>query len=144
VPELRCPTCGRTFVTKTGSHRFCTPTCRERARSRARPSAAKYGAHHRRAREKWLIPIAAGGVPCARCGIELVPGEKWDLGHDDDDPSLYAGPEHAACNRAAGARASARQAYVDDPTRGVFWGPPDETGKPRRWSRPWYPWRSAA
>jgi 5-methylcytosine-specific restriction endonuclease McrA len=33
--------------------------------------------------------------------------------------------------------------YVDDPEAGVFWGPPDEqTGEPRRWSRPWFDWRS--
>jgi hypothetical protein len=33
--------------------------------------------------------------------------------------------------------------YIDDPEAGVFWGPPDEqTGEPRRWSRPWYDWRA--
>jgi hypothetical protein len=33
--------------------------------------------------------------------------------------------------------------YQDDPSRNLYWGPPDETtGKPRRWSRPWFNWRS--
>jgi hypothetical protein len=31
---------------------------------------------------------------------------------------------------------------VDDPARGVFWGPPDESGQYRRWSRAWFEWRS--
>jgi hypothetical protein len=91
------------------------------------------------------MAIAMGGVDCARCGEPIRSDEPWDLGHDDDDPGRYAGPEHAACNRAAGARASARPTYADDPGRGVFWGPPDEPGgTPRRWSRAWYDWRRTA
>ena len=33
--------------------------------------------------------------------------------------------------------------YRDDPKRGIFWGPPSEPGgKPQRWSRHWFDWRS--
>lgn len=33
--------------------------------------------------------------------------------------------------------------YQDDPSRNLYWGPPDErTGTPRRWSRPWFDWRN--
>jgi hypothetical protein len=39
-------------------------------------------------------------VRCARRGELIEPGEKWDLGHDDLDPTLYSGPEHVRCNRA--------------------------------------------
>ena len=31
--------------------------------------------------------------------------------------------------------------YQDDPAAGVFWGPPLESGVPRRWSRAWFEWR---
>jgi hypothetical protein len=30
----------------------------------------------------------------------------------------------------------------DDPDRGIFWGPPQIDGTPRRWSRPWFDWRN--
>jgi hypothetical protein len=80
-----------------------------------------------------------------------MPGEFWDLGHDDSDPNgrRYAGPEHARCNRAAGAAkgnwarrrngvAVPKPAPVpaDDPARGIFYGPAGQ-----RWSRLWMPWR---
>jgi 5-methylcytosine-specific restriction endonuclease McrA len=32
--------------------------------------------------------------------------------------------------------------YEDDPERGIFWGPPDDQGKPRRWSKAWFEWRN--
>ena len=40
-------------------------------------------------------------MKCARCGELIGPDEKWDLGHDDREPTLHSGPEHTRCNRAA-------------------------------------------
>ena len=75
-----------------------------------------------------------------------MPGTPWDMGHRDDDPTRYAGPEHRRCSRATAAR---RQVVVvlalpDAPERGVFWGPPNSEGKQQRWSRPWTDWREVA
>jgi hypothetical protein len=36
--------------------------------------------------------------------LPILAGQPWDLGHDDDNPALYRGPEHARCSRQAGAR----------------------------------------
>ena len=72
------------------------------AKTRKRLRSRKYNlASHRRTRKAWTPLVAAGLVDCARCGELIEPGTPWDLGHDDRDPSLYSGPEHAYCNRTA-------------------------------------------
>jgi hypothetical protein len=73
-----------------------------------------YGWRHQKLRARWAPIVAAGGVHCARgeqClrrdqpgGTLIVPGEPWDLGHDDLDRSIYTGPEHQRCNRATAGR----------------------------------------
>ena len=70
----------------------------------ALPHHRRWGSAHRRRRAVWAEHVAAGGVKCARCGDAILPGEKWDLGHVDGDPSRYSGPEHQACNRATAGR----------------------------------------
>ena len=61
-----------------------------------------YGGPHQAIRRA-LAPYVPGSR-CWRCGLPILPGQPWDLGHDDDNPALYRGPEHAKCSRAAGAR----------------------------------------
>jgi hypothetical protein len=52
--------------------------------------------------------VEAGSVKCWRCREPIPPGAKWDLGHVEGGGRH---PEHAACNRAAGAR-TRNDAYV--------------------------------
>jgi hypothetical protein len=62
----------------------------------------KYARTHRRVRKKYAPIVANGMATCARCGERILPGELWDLDHDDDDPlqRRYLGPSHRRCNRA--------------------------------------------
>jgi hypothetical protein len=46
-----------------------------------------YGKMPRKVRKRWAPKVRAGIVDCARCGKPILSGEKWDLDHDDDDPS---------------------------------------------------------
>jgi hypothetical protein len=62
-----------------------------------------YGTAHQRLRAVWVRRIAAGGVCCAHCGLPILPGMLFDLGHTDGR-SGYVGPEHRHCNRAKAAR----------------------------------------
>jgi hypothetical protein len=87
---------------------------------------ARYGAEHVRRRRLWRPRVLAGKVKCWRCGLPIEPfvdaaelgispAQTWDLGHDDENPAIWKGPEHArktskhpACNRATKARVVAR------------------------------------
>jgi len=64
----------------------------------------KWGRPHRRVRAEWEPLVAAGQVDCWRCGKRIQPGQPWDLGHDDNDRSVYRGPECIPCNRATHGR----------------------------------------
>jgi hypothetical protein len=73
----------------------------------ARPgstTARGYGAEHQALRKQLAPDVAAGKTTCWRCRLPILPGQPWDLGHDDVDRSLYRGPEHRGHNRSAGAR----------------------------------------
>jgi hypothetical protein len=95
-----------------------------RARS-SRPNSSQrgYDSPHKRRRAAEDRRVRAGGVRCARgadckraelvdevmVGGFILPGEDWDLGHDDRDRSRYVGPEHSACNRATTGRGGTRR-----------------------------------
>ena len=82
---------------------------RKRAR-RGTTTQAGYGYEHQQERARWKPYVEAGGVSCWRCDQPIIPGTRWDLGHDDYDRTQYRGPEHAdRCNRSAGAAKGNRQ-----------------------------------
>jgi hypothetical protein len=60
----------------------------------------------------WLSPFPSpsimGRVHCARCGELIAPGAPWDLGHSDEDRSVWSGPGHRRCHRATAARDAQR------------------------------------
>ena len=88
--------------------RYCSE--HKRARDHERGSAAQrgYGSTHQRERAQWWQRMAGGEqVTCPRCGHPILPGQRWDLGHNDSRDA-WTGPEHAHCNRAAGAANSSR------------------------------------
>ena len=104
--SIACSCCGESFVALAPHARFCSNTCRNRARDRAgrlTTSARGYGQPHQRARAAWKPLVECGAVDCARCGERILPGEAWHLDHDDHDKSRYLGPSHARCNLTAGA-----------------------------------------
>ncbi|MGE2733834.1 hypothetical protein [Mycolicibacterium vaccae] len=77
-----------------------------------------YGTRHQRLREQLKPIVKSGQAICWRCEQPIGPEQPFDLGHDDDDRTIYRGPEHALkddCaaggNRAAGAR---KRHTVDD------------------------------
>jgi hypothetical protein len=71
--------------------------------TRRNTSKRGYGAAHQQLRKQVAQLVAAGGAYCWRCGKPIQPWQSWDLGHDDNDRSLYRGPEHAKCNRSSAA-----------------------------------------
>jgi hypothetical protein len=119
-----------------------------------------YGAQHQRERERWARVVDAGYAVCVECGKPIAPGADWHLAHDHSSPTpRYAGAAHPGCNvaernrrhagRAPAPRrqgepaARARSPYpADKPEAGVFYGPPSDGGRVRRWSRAWFDWRS--
>jgi len=108
-----CKRCGG--LTRTPRHHYCD-VCRslnkrlrdrereQRGRVRPTPKDRGYGVEHRRLRVRLQRLVDAGLALCARCGKPVLPGQSWDLGHDDHDRSRYNGIECVPCNRATAGR----------------------------------------
>jgi hypothetical protein len=142
--EVRCANCNRHFYKKSGRHRFCTPACRYAGQALAQKT--KYDHAHKRIRAQLAPAVATGRVPCSRCALPIAPGEQWHLDHaDNGNPHDYRGVSHAYCNTTAPMTRAKQEPELkeDDPERGVFWSPPNDTnGAQMRWSRPWSDWRN--
>jgi hypothetical protein len=109
------------------------------------PGQRKYGRPHRRVRAKYERLVLAGRAHCARCGRPIDPSEPWDLDHDDEDPRVYLGPSHRACNRAEPFRRLWAQANgatngTGNKRRDLFDGlpDPDPANTATHWSCHWY------
>jgi hypothetical protein len=84
---------------------YCPAHKAQHERARGTRQQRGYTPEHDRARKAWAAKITQqGGIPCARCGQPINPGDPWDLDHTDDR-TAYLGPSHPACNAAAGGRA---------------------------------------
>ena len=84
-------------------------------RPKAPPANRGYGPLHRAMRRAVAVEVRAGRGVCAKCGHPIKPGDRWDLGHSDDR-TTYTGPEHASCNRSAGARlGNSRRSHEEPP-----------------------------
>ncbi len=90
-------------------------------------SARGYGHAHRKLRAQVAQQVERGEATCWRCGHALLPGEPFDLGHDDHDRSIYRGPEHrhrtpwCPGNRAAAAIKGNRARAKRDVQRNSGW-----------------------
>ena len=89
------------------THRFRTtqPTAADARRRREYASP-----RHRQTRAAWQKRIDRGEpIWCWRCRkVRITPGMKWHLGHDDQDRTIYRGPECVPCNLTAAAKAGNR------------------------------------
>jgi hypothetical protein len=70
---------------------------------RGSTTARGYGRRHRKIRDQVAKLVARGDAVCWRCGLPILPGMLWDLGHSDIDRLVYMGPEHQRCNRSSAA-----------------------------------------
>lgn len=63
-----------------------------------------YGREHKALRAYLIARYIPGVTLCWRCGKPITTLRLRDihLGHDDDNPLIWRGLEHAACNLAAG------------------------------------------
>lgn len=101
-----CPAKGCTNLTQGGR---CTDCLRQADRDRGTRQERGYDAAHDHERAKWALILERRSVPCARCQKPINPGDDWDLGHNDER-TRWTGPEHPACNRAAGGRTTQERA----------------------------------
>lgn len=101
---------------------------------RLKSTAARgYGGEHAKLRKRITELVESGGAVCWRCGQLIVPRKirrkdgrlvsNWHLGHDDNDRTVYRGPEHERCNIGAVSRNKARRNRRRPRVPGGFFGP---------------------
>ena len=66
-------------------------------------SGRGYDGRHKTQRKRWSRIVESGQAACCRCGGWIVPGQPWDLDHNEDRTG-YLGAAHRACNRSVGGR----------------------------------------
>jgi hypothetical protein len=86
--------------------------------SAGKTAARGYSYKHQRSRREWAPLVEAGQVDCWRCRRLIVDGKirtatgrwvtNWHMGHQDNDRTLPALPEHVLCNLAAAGRKAGR------------------------------------
>jgi hypothetical protein len=97
-------------------------------RSRLRFHGA-HGNEHQLQRKRLAPIVARGAVRCTKCGQRIQPGEPWNLAHAHlpraHELGLYAGPQHARCNRATNTGQQRKQTTLPRPKAlAVFDTPP--------------------
>src|SRR6266540_1202205 len=99
MADAQCAGCGMTFQRRTGSHKFCTPACRERFKALDPSRRQRYSTAHQKLRAQIAVEVEAGRAVCARCSRPIDPlTPEWDLDHVDGGNG-YLGASHARCNR---------------------------------------------
>ena len=82
----------------------CTQHRRAHDRARGKTYERGYNKRHVKLRSQWQRRLDSGEhVTCWRCGTRIDP-TSWHLGHDDDDRTVYRGPECVPCNTATASR----------------------------------------
>jgi hypothetical protein len=118
--ERWCDLCGSRFVAAAHNARYCCKRCQLAAR-KPRDLVLYHNPRHRGARRRWEPIVLTGTVRCARgaackhaetvdgrlVGGLIRPGERWHLGHADEES--VGGPEHVKCNTGAPSRLEARR-----------------------------------
>lgn len=111
--EPGCPS-----LTKTTR---CERHTRERDRARGTRQDRGYGSDHDRLRAEYQRRMDAGETfTCWRCAEAGKPHDvdpnDWHLGHDDDDRSVYRGPECPSGNQATSGRYLTTRIETPHPT----------------------------
>lgn len=82
----------------------CVEHARMRDKARGSSSARGYGDAHQALRAGYQRRMDQGEkFSCWRCGDPIDP-QRWHLGHDDHDRTVYRGPECTPCNLATRGR----------------------------------------
>ena len=92
--------CGKPGCPTITHDRLCPKHLREADKARGSREQRGYDHAHRSLRKAFIPEHQAGTLICWRCRQLILPTEPFDLGHDDNDRTIYRGAEHQRCNRA--------------------------------------------